>query len=368
MTTTLTAPDKKFLANPPVQAGSRFQYVHSGNFPDLLKQVEASLAITTYQAGKLALFREKAGRLSMLPRTFDQAMGLAVRPDRLAIGTKYQIWELRNAFDPPTHQFPPGPYDACYLPRASHVTGDIDCHELAWGGEELWIVNTMFSCLCTLDPDFSFVPRWKPPFVSQIAAQDRCHLNGLAMRNGLPNYVTAFGETDTPEGWRDGKVGGGIVMDVASGEVVASGLAMPHSPRWHEDQLWLLDSGRGRLITVELATGKTETIAELPSYTRGLAFAGPYAFVGLSKIRESRVFGSVPVADGREDRPCGVAVIDTRSGKQIGFLEIQEGIEELFDVQLLNGIAFPEVVGFQRDAIQKTHVIAAEQPLDCSPK
>ena len=171
------------------------------------------------------------------------------------------------------------------------------------------MVNTSFSCLCTLDPNFSFVPRWKPPFVSQVARGDRCHLNGMAMANGLPRYVTCFGQTDSKEGWRENKLNGGCVVDVASGETVAPGFAMPHSPRLHDGKLWLLDSGRGRLVTVDVDSGTTQTIIELPGYTRGLAFAGRYALIGLSKIRETAVFGGVPVEEKYPDRPCGVAVV-----------------------------------------------------------
>ena len=110
---------------------------------------------------------------------------------------------------------PPGRHDACFLPRSSHVTGNIQIHEMAWGtGDELWVVNTRFSCLCTLDGSASFAPRWRPPFVSALEPTDRCHLNGLGMVDGTPRYVTALGETDEPAGWRANKAKGGIVMDV----------------------------------------------------------------------------------------------------------------------------------------------------------
>src|SRR5262249_37549456 len=151
---------------------------------------------------------------------------------------------------------PAGRHDACFVPRSAHVTGDIGVHELAWaaphpqplspdgrGEKELWMVNTRFSCLCTLHPDCSFVPRWRPPFVTALAAEDRCHLNGLAIVAGRPTYVTALGETDTANGWRADKPRGGCLVEVTSGEVISRGLSMPHSPRWHDDRLWLLESG-----------------------------------------------------------------------------------------------------------------------------
>ena len=198
-------------------------------------------------------------------------MGLAVDARRLALGTRNQVWFLRNAPDIAPRVEPAGQHDACFLPRSCHVTGDIGVHEIAWSADELWIVNTRFSCLCTLDPDYSFVPRWRPPFITALAAEDRCHLNGLAMVDGRPKYVTALGETDTQDGWRANKPHGGCLIDVSSGEIVTRGLSMPHSPRWHDGRLWVLESGTGRLVLVDPATGQRQTVAELPGFARGLA-------------------------------------------------------------------------------------------------
>ena len=164
---------------------------------------------------------------------------------------------------------------------------------------ELWAVNTRFSCLATFDGVHSFVPRWRPPFVSALSPDDRCHLNGLAVSGGRPLFVTAHGRTDDANGWREGKVGGGIVIDVPSGEVVLSGLSMPHSPRFVDGRLWLCDSGSGRVLVADPDTGAVETVAELPGFTRGLAFAGRVAFVGLSQVREH------VIADLPAGRPAG---------------------------------------------------------------
>src|SRR5262249_32790478 len=150
------------------------------------------------------------------------------------------------------------------------VTGDIGVHEMAWAGEELWIVSTRFSSLCTLHPDYSFVPRWRPRFVTALAAEDRCHLNGLVVVEGKPRYVTALGETDVKDGWRKGKASGGCLIDVASNEVIVRGLSMPHSPRWHDGRLWVLESGTGRLLLVDQSTGNLQAVTEVPGFARGL--------------------------------------------------------------------------------------------------
>src|SRR5438270_6672777 len=285
-----------------------FHYTQTDSFVALLHQLGASLLVSTYQANKLLAVRAAGGGLSTLVRTFDRPMGLAADARRLAVGTRDRVWLLRNAPDLAPRVVPAGRHDAYFLPRSCHVTGDIGVHELAWADDELWAVNTRFSCLCTLHPDYSFVPRWRPPFLTALAAEDRCHLNGLALVDGTPKYVTALGETDTAGGWRANKPQGGCLLDIESNEVMIRGLCMPHSPRWHDGRLWLLESGTGRLLLVDANTGRQETIAELPGYARGLALSGAYAFVGLSKIRASSDMDGVPLAQQRPALKCGVAV------------------------------------------------------------
>ena len=191
------------------------------------------------------------------------------------------------------------------------MTGEIQGHELAWVGQELWVVNTAFSCLCTLDDRHSFVPRWKPRFISALVAEDRCHLNGIACADGKAKLVTALAETDQAGGWRATKATTGCLIDVESGETVVRGLAMPHSPRVHRGKIWLLDSGRGRLVVADAERGSVTTVSELPGYTRGLAMMGSFAFVGLSRIRETSTFGGLPIAEHRESLKCGVAVVES---------------------------------------------------------
>jgi len=338
-----------------------FHYTQTDSFAALLQQLGASLFVSTYQANKLLVARAAGGGLSMLVRTFDRPMGLAADAGRLTIGTRNQIWSFRNAPDIAPRVEPAGQHDACFLPRSCHVTGDIGIHELAWAGEELWVVNTRFSCLCTLNADYSFVPRWRPPFITAFAAEDRCHLNGLMIVDGRPKYVTALGETDTNGGWRANKPHGGCLMDVTSGAIVARGLSMPHSPRWHDGRLYVLESGTGRMLLIDAANGQHQTVAELPGFARGLAMCGPYAFIGLSKIRKTSAMDGVPLAERRDQLKCGVAVVDLRLKQIVGFLEFQSAVEEIFDVQLLPGLRFPEVIGFQQDTIQHTFIVPPER-------
>ena len=351
-----------------------FHFAQSETFAPLLRQLGVSLLVTTYQANKLLVLREQDGGVSILVRTFERPMGLAVDGRRIALGTRDQVWTFRNAPDIAPQVEPAGTHDACFIPRASHVTGDIGIHEVCWCGggdggadgqqvEELWVVNTRFSCLCTLHPDYSFVPRWRPPFITALAAEDRCHLNGVAVVDGRPRYATALGRTDTRGGWRENKPSGGIVMSVPDGQVIADGMCMPHSPRWHRGKLWVLESGTGRLQQLDPSSGTRNLVTDgLQGFARGLAVCGPYAFIGLSKIRSTSAMDGVPLAERREQLKCGVAVVDLRSGRVVADVDFQTAVEEVFDVQVLGGSRFPEVLGFQHDTIQNTFVVPPGTP------
>lgn len=312
------------------------RYRHSPSFIGVLNELGCSLLVSTYQAGKLAAIGVAEGRIHFSFHNFEQAMGLAVSPQCVAVGAKGQIWFLNNDRSLAPRLEPEGQFGDCYLARRAHVTGGIHCHEMAWDARgDLWVVNTLFSCLATLHGQYSFVPRWRPPFITGLAGEDRCHLNGLAMDAGQPRFVTVMSETNEPASWRPHKESTGCILDVASGAAVTRGLAMPHSPRWKHDRLWVLNSGYGSLETVDLANGRRQTVATMPGYTRGLAFCGSFAFIGLSRIRESAVFGGVPIAEHRDQLKCGVGVVNWRTGQPVASLEFETGVEEIFDVQVI---------------------------------
>jgi hypothetical protein len=223
--------------------------------------------------------------------------------------------------------------------------------------EELWVVNTRFCCLCTLNADYSFSPRWRPPFVSALAPEDRCHLNGLALVNGRPKYMTALAETDTAGGWRAHKASGGILLDLDTNEIVVRGLSMPHSPRWYQDTLWILESGQGSLARVDLPTRSWQTVAQVPGFTRGLDFYGPLAFIGLSQVRESATFSGIPLVERLRERTCGVWVVHIETGQTVGFLRFEAGVQEIFAVQVLAGVRFPELMEWEDEKLAHSYVL-----------
>jgi uncharacterized protein (TIGR03032 family) len=268
-------------------------------------------------------------------------MGLAVDGDRLAVATALEVWEYHNLPAVARNLEPAGCHDACFLPRQAHGTGDVQVHEMAWvprperqEGPELWFVNTRFSCLGTRAMPSSFAPRWRPNFVSAIAPEDRCHLNGLGVRDGVVRYVTALGATDTPGGWRQRKKDGGVLIDIARDEVLTEGLSMPHSPRWYAGKLWVPNSGVGGRGTSDPLTGEYEEVASLPGFTRGLDCVGPLAFVGLSQVRESAVFSGIAIAERPvAERCCGVRVVNIQSGQVVAYVKFEDALQEIFAVQ-----------------------------------
>jgi uncharacterized protein (TIGR03032 family) len=235
-------------------------------------------------------------------------------------------------------------------------------HEMAYGaGGELWLVNTRFSCLATLDSESSFTPRWRPPFITQLEPSDRCHLNGMAMVDGKPKYVTALGESNEMAGWRANKARGGILMDVDSNEILCRGLSMPHSPRWHQGKLWVCESGSGTVGIVDLKTGRYEPIAATPGFTRGMDIVGDLAFIGLSQVRESAVFSGIPITErlAPEQRTCGVCVVDLSKGEPIALLKFESGVQEVFAVTLLSR-RFPDLINDNEKLLESSFVVPTE--------
>ena len=354
----MSASNRTSTNTPAAAEPSQLRSVHTEGLASIFGELGISLAVTTYQAGKVILVRREGERLNTHFRSFGKPMGLAVRGNQFAIGGVNTVWDYRNMPAVAPKIPPEGKHDACYVPRRMHVTGDIDIHEMAFDGAgDLWVVNTRFGCLCTIDADHSFHPRWRPPFVSAYAAEDRCHLNGLAMRDGEARYVTALGESDHAGGWRAHKAAGGLLMDVTTNKTLLRGLSMPHSPRWYQDKLWVLESGRGTLAVCDPTQGTWQSVAGLPGFTRGLSFLGPLAFIGLSQVRESAVFSGIPLVDRVEQRQCGVWVVHIHSGQTLGFLRFEAGVQEIFAVEVLRNTRYPELMATDDVRLAHSYVL-----------
>ncbi|MFO1316113.1 MAG: TIGR03032 family protein [Burkholderiales bacterium] len=337
-----------------------------GDFARVLRENRISLLVSTYDTGKVFILRAVGPGLNVHFVSFDRAMGIAASTRAIAVGSFTRIHELFNmpALIPrlPPSEMKESPYDACYVPRIDYYTGDIQIHEMAYAGDELWFVNTRFSCLCTLEKPHSFAPRWRPPWIKGLSADDRCHLNGLAIRDGRPAYVTAFATSDEPAGWRPTKATSGLVAEVPSGRIVTQGLSMPHSPRWHANNLWVLDSGRGTMARVDPETGQTQTFADLNGFTRGLDFHRTLAFIGLSRVRESNIFGGLPLTErlAENERFCGLQALNLSTGKVEAALKFTKGVNEIFGVQVLPGITFPAVLDSDDELLRTTYALSPQ--------
>jgi len=350
----------------------------SRQFLPWLQEQQLSLAFTTYQTNRLFLLGVKPdGRLSVFERLFDRAMGLYATSERLYMSSRYQLWQFENALEPGEVR---NGYDRLYVPRIGYTTGDLDIHDIAvvppltkeaLGREQVIFVNTLFGCLATLSERYSFTPLWQPPFISKLAAEDRCHLNGLAIVEGKPRYVTAISQSDVAAGWRERRQNGGCVVDVQSNEVILTGLSMPHSPRYYPDpsrltgemtqeqrlpgRLWLLNSGTGEFGYVDTERGAFEPVAFCPGYLRGMAFWDKFAIVGLSKPRGNKTFSGLALDErlaAHDATPrCGLMVIDLHSGDIAHWLELEGVVEELYDVAVLPGVRRPMSLGFRTQEI-----------------
>ena len=301
--------------------------------------------------------------MAVFERTFNRSMGLCPSADGNGfwMSSLYQVWRFENMLGPGEQA---DGHDRLYVPQVGFTTGDCDIHDMAVDGEgHLVMVNTLFSCLAAPSASHSFRPLWRPPFISRLAAEDRCHLNGLAMRDGRPGWVTAVSTSDAADGWRERRRDGGVLIDVQADAVVAGGLSMPHSPRWYRDQLWLCNSGTGEFGRIDLASGRFEPLTFCAGYLRGVAFHGDFALLGTSLPRDNKTFNGLALQEALQQRNveprCGIQVVDLRSGDVVHWIRFEGLVEELYDVITLPGVRNPALIGFVSDEIRR--LIAIEE-------
>ena len=315
-----------------------------------------SLAISSYQTGRVYLVgSDKLGRVSFFERLFERAMGIVGNAQRIYLGGLYQLWRFENVLR--SNEVIHAQFDRCYVPRNAQTIGDLDIHELGIrkNGKVVFI-NTKYSCLAELSQTHSFKAIWKPDFITKLAPEDRCHLNGLAMVDGAPKYVTAVCKSDAVDGWRDRRHNGGVVIDIDTNEIVCEGLSMPHSPRWANGKLWVLNAGTGHLGWVDFATKSFVPHAFLPGFVRGLSIFGNTAAVGLSKPRNQRFEGLQLDAEltKHDVEPwCGVQIISLTNGDVLHWIRFEGDISEIFDLCFLPNVRNPMMVGLRTPEIRE---------------
>jgi uncharacterized protein (TIGR03032 family) len=324
-----------------------------------------SLAISSYQTGRVYLVgSDKQGRVSFFERLFERAMGIVGNAQRIYLGGLYQLWRFENVLR--SNEVIHGQFDKCYVPRNAQTIGDLDIHELGirTNGKVVFI-NTKYSCVAELSQTHSFKAIWKPGFISKLAPEDRCHLNGLAMVDGAPKYVTAVCKSDGVDGWRDRRSEGGVVIDIDTNEIVCEGLSMPHSPRWANGKLWVLNAGTGELGWVDFATKAFVPLTFLPGFARGLSITGNTAAVGLSKPRNQRFEGLQLDAElsTRDIEPwCGVQIVSLVNGDVLQWIRFEGDISEIFDLCFLPNVRNPMMVGLRTPEIRELITFETELP------
>lgn len=332
-----------------------------------LGQNRLSLAITSYQTGRIYLVgSDQQGRVSFFERIFERAMGVVGNAQRIYLGGLYQLWRFENVLRP--NEVIHGQFDKCFVPRNAQTIGDLDIHELGIRNNgKVVFVNTKYSCLSELSQTHSFKAIWKPKFISKLAPEDRCHLNGLAMVDGEPKYVTAVCKSDSVDGWRERRRDGGVVIDITTDEIVCEGLSMPHSPRWHNGKLWLLNAGTGQLGWVDFEKKAFVPHAFVPGFARGLSMIGNVAAVGLSKPRNQR-FEGLQLDDELKKRDaepwCGVQIISLTNGDVTNWIRFDGDISEIFDIAFLPNVKHPMMVGLRTGEIRDLITFESDIPVE----
>ncbi len=322
-----------------------FSCSYSPQLPELLLQLKCSLLLSTYQAGKLVMISPKdENALVTLPRSFNKPMGLDIQDNKMVLATKDEIIFFENSKDLAAY-YPnkKNTYDSLFVPRTTFYSGQVDMHDIAFGKEGIFAINTSFSCLCEIGKGYNFIPRWKPKFISNLVSEDRCHLNGLVIKDGYPRYVTALGTTNTPQGWRDHIVNGGVLIDLQTDNILFDQLAMPHSPILYNDKLYGLLSASGQLVHFDLKNKKIEVVKELGGFCRGLDIIEDYAFVGMSKLRKnSSTFAKLPFAEKADQ--AGIKVIHLPTKSLVGEIVYQSSVDEIYEVKILKDSIRPNIL------------------------
>lgn len=317
----------------------------SPQVPEILYNLNCTIALSTYQAGKVVfLSANSPDKLIQISRSFEGAMGLATKKNKLAVACKSEVNIMVNT-PAMAKNYPPktDTYNALYLPQATYYTGQLALHDMHWKGEELFAINTLFSSIVKINENYSFEPVWQPKFISESAPEDRCHLNGMAVKNDEIEYVSALGETNTFHGWRENKLTGGVLINVPSNEIVLRNLPMPHSPRVYDNKVYMLLSASGELIEADINKGSYRVVKNLEYFVRGMEKFGDYLFIGHSKLRHNTsAFKDLPIAE--KSQKAGVIILHLPTGAIVGNIMYENSVDEIYDVKILPGVSRPNII------------------------
>jgi uncharacterized protein (TIGR03032 family) len=316
-----------------------FNVSPSDGFVEWLASENVSLALT--MGNMLALIgRDREGGLRVATRPYPTAAGLATDGSRtFYLASGWQLIRFEDALLEGTRDAEG--HDRLFMPQKAVTIGALVTYDIAVPatGAPLF-TSALCNCVAMPSRRLNFTAVWKPPFVTDLVGEDRCHLTGLALDGAKLAYVTCAAESNVAGGWQDSLNSGGVVVDVEANDVLAKGISLPHSPRIHDGQLYVAAAGDGALLRVDRATGDREVVVQLPGLVRGLDFSGQFAVVGCSKVHEDGPYVGVPIggldATGQRN---GVTVVDLRTGRAVHELIFEGASGEVFGVSLIRGAA-----------------------------
>jgi uncharacterized protein (TIGR03032 family) len=318
------------------------EYEHDRYLLNWFQETNCSIIISSYKSGStVTLSAMKIGdatHVGAYLNTFNRVTGLYYREGQLWIGAANQIIKLVDIGKLKQGE---DEFDTCFMPRQSFYTTDLDIHDIVVNSrDEVFFVSSQLNCV--VRPSNSrqcFDVFWRPPWISQLVGEDRCHLNGLCLRDDAPRYVTAVSTSNVMGGWRENRQSGGVVYDLVEDRIVCQGLSMPHSPRWHNGRLWLLESGTGFFGYVD-ESGQFQRKTFIPGFIRGLAFyRDQYAVVCSSVDRHESLFVGLKLGDvlveNNVKAKCGVFIVSLDSFSVVHSYIFNRGPVELYDVVLV---------------------------------
>lgn len=320
------------------------------SFLQFLQIFHISIAVTSYDCQRLIVLRQKNDNIDTLLVPAARPRGLAIKDNKLTIAAYTEIInyyrydqlsaDMADKIDLQS--------DSLFVPRNSHITGEINAHDIAWGDGGLWLVNSRFSCICTLQPDLSFKPRWWPMFLDGPTGDGAAHLNCMAMLDGKPAYATCFGPFSEGRSWRDEiSLDTGLLIDVQNNQVVMEGLCMPHSPKVYEGKVYVCNSGYGTVMCYDPVTKTAETLLEVQGFTRALTFYKHYMIVCCSKFRTSERAAPLPVALKYQESHAGIYIVDMTDLSIVAYCRFDGDVSQLYDVAVIEQSVQPEILGLQ---------------------
>lgn len=337
------------------------EYEVQGPFFETLKELGISLVVSREYEHFMVLLANNAEVPMQTALEIPHPSGMCYdseNSDLIVASTRtpHQIFRFR-AIDtetfssdiiPPNFKPTPG---IMYMPyRSVLLPGDLYLHDVCLMQGELYATITGKNFLAKIDMNSGWERVWWPECVDELGKagfdQNYLQFNSIAAGATPENsYYTSFSQETggNKKPWEDGygPKGRGVLFNGESRKSVIQGLTCPHSARFHQNKVWLCNSGYGSVGTLNPDEDldpkeRYQETLRVPGFTRGMSFHGDYGFVGLSKVisfYEPYAPGLVP-----EKSLCGVVIFNVVTGEEVARLYWPEGYQ-IYEVVVLPNIS-----------------------------